>query len=287
MTREVEQLVSALERTRLRLAGTEDAAIRRLLTILADIEEQIVRSLQAGLRGTLTPSKAAELFAQISRISENGLLAQAEWLQEMLPRITTGALAMDGATLSVVGFSAETISETFAAFEGTDRYTALLNNGYQTWWNEVLGRNEEYLRTLQAELTRGGALNMSGKTIADNLVAARGKLDIEVADPQVWAERLVRTETTRIANDMHVAFAEEAGVETFINVGIADERQSDECAAASLLEPMTKEEWQAGPGLPPRHPNCRCDLVAWLAAWGFDLKEVQEAASREFEGAVA
>ena len=268
------EIIIAIERMKRRLSTIEDESARRLLTILIRTERTIALKLQRGLVSDFDLNKARELVNQISRISETGLFAQSDWLQQTIPDLMIGGLAVNRVMLGIAGFSAEDIVATFRGFEGTDAYTALLNQGYQTWWNEILGRNETYLRTLQSEITRGAALGLDGPSIAENLIEASKKLNLDVADPEVWANRLVRTEGTRLTNDIGVAFNEDVGIERFWNLGVADERQSDICAEASQQEPMTKDEWAASEfGLAPRHPNCRCQLIPWDDSWG-DVKEL-------------
>jgi hypothetical protein len=81
------------------------------------------------------------------------------------------------------------------------------------------------------------------------------------------AARVVRTETGRVDNAVSVGFAEAAGVDEFVNLGVRDTRQSEECRIASGAPKMTIEKWRRfysdglyiGPA--PRHPNCRCRMA--------------------------
>jgi len=268
------QAVIAQRRT---LSSIEDMAARRLAQLLMDLEREIATALQRGLAGPASAGRMRELINEINGIFESGILQQADWMQREIPRAVQGLFKLEQAQLGATGFSLETIRDSWNAWGQTDKYVELLNEGYRNWWTQVLQRNEAYQSMLQGELTRGMALGLDHRTIANALIDRGRVIGVEMGNPEVWARRLVRTETTRLQNDISVSFSEEMGLTLFWNLGIADERQSDICAEASEQEPMTMDEWAASEwGLPPRHPNCRCDLLAWSNDWGLDYREVNQ-----------
>jgi len=230
--RKINELINALERAKHRLTLLEGGAAQRLMSILVDVEAEMIAALQDGLRGSFNLQKASALFNEVTRISENGLFAQQGWLQAEIPQVLRGALAIDQAQLGFVGFSAEDIRASFAAWEESNAYRELMNTGWQRWWNEVVGRNETMLRGLQKELTRGATLGLDGKTMSASLIESAKTMKLEVTNPQVWANRIVRTEMNRMSNDIHMGFAQEIGVDKFYNFGIGDARQSEICAEA-------------------------------------------------------
>lgn len=71
------------------------------------------------------------------------------------------------------------------------------------------------------------------------------------------AARLVRTETMHHLNDANLQAMKDAGVKQIKEVVTLDERTSDQCAPhQGMVHDIDK-----APGL-PRHPNCRCTMVA-------------------------
>ncbi len=274
-----------LERAKRKLMLLQDEQAKALLRIILGIEADIAKATQVGLMGTFDRNRAAQILNELGRISENGLLEQRDWLTQQIPELNKAGFAIIETNLSVSGFAAENIRDTFAAWEKTNDYRQRLQAGYQSWWNEIVARDEQLRRVLQSEFTRGAALGLDGATMEKKLIESTKKLDINVADPERWANRIVRQETNRITNDIHVGFAAEIGIEKFWNFGIPDDRQGPLCAEASQQEPMTLDEWAASKyGLPPRDEdwgNCRCDLMMSIESPDFDLKELQELAYAE------
>lgn len=270
-TRELDRLYALT----LRIEGKAGQELARLLLAM---ERDVVAALQAGTAGAWNMARARELFNEINRIAESGLLEQAQWLQGRLPDMIAPAARTYAATAAISGFSAETMLDSWRAWERSDGYMQMLNAGHQRWFNEIVMRNEELRQLLQNEITRGMSLGLDGKTMAKRLIEGADRLSVDMGDPEVWANRIVRTEMTRINNDIATGFAQESGFKLFYNLGVADDRQSEICAEASQQEPMTLEEWVASPwGVPDRHPNCRCELLAWSDEWGLDFEDVKPA----------
>lgn len=78
------------------------------------------------------------------------------------------------------------------------------------------------------------------------------------------AERLVRTETSRMHNDATLRGYKTMGVEQYTWLGTLDARTCKLCGALDgkhfkLSEAIT------GKTLPPRHPNCRCTTIAYYS----------------------
>lgn len=99
-------------------------------------------------------------------------------------------------------------------------------------------------------------------TLADAQgVPLRGRIN-----PEAFGRAVTRTAFNEISNAASVRLGAEAGLDHYINIGVADDRQSDICYAASQRGPRTLQEWsRSKEGAPPRHVlNCRCTLQAVL-----------------------
>ncbi len=274
-----------LERAKRKLMLLQDEQAKALLRIILGIEADIAKATQAGLMGTFDRNRAAQILNELGRISENGLLEQRDWLTQQIPELNRAGFEIIETNLTAAGFAAENIRDTFAAWEKTNDYRQRLNVGYQTWWNEIVARDEQMRRLLQAEFTHGAGMGLSNEAMAARLIESTKTLDLNITDPERWANRIVRQETTRISNDIHTGFAKEIGIELFWNFGIPDDRQGPDCATASQADPMTLDEWAASEwGLPPRdedYGNCRCQLMMYSEDFGIDVREIQDMAYEE------
>ena len=72
------------------------------------------------------------------------------------------------------------------------------------------------------------------------------------------AHVIARTEMNAVDNRFIQSHAKAHGFELFVNQNGAP--VSDECIAANAAGAMTLEQWDAGLGRPPRHPNCDSSL---------------------------
>lgn len=91
-----------------------------------------------------------------------------------------------------------------------------------------------------------------------------------------WAERLVRTEGMNAYNVDHDAAIEYAnanrpdGDEEYLRRwdASADPRTCPLCSALDRTVTTIGGTFSGGIASPPRHPCCRCVVLAWLARWG-------------------
>lgn len=82
------------------------------------------------------------------------------------------------------------------------------------------------------------------------------------------ARTIARTESIRIAADAEAVKIKELGFETFVfNRNPVDDRTSAVCDRAVSASPMTLETLDNVHGRPPRHPNCRCSIIAGRPEW--------------------
>lgn len=77
-----------------------------------------------------------------------------------------------------------------------------------------------------------------------------------------------RTETVRIQSQLQDALGEEAGLDygrSFLNWFLTDHHEL--CLWAEAMGWAPVQDFLAGPGLPPRHPNCGCSWQRGLKDW--------------------
>jgi len=159
----------------------------------------------------------------------------------------------------------------------------LISASYNRWIQRIPGETLKAERGLQEALTKAILKGESAQDAARRLLASSDftkafqtagqflRRDVAFSNlpvieqkiaPLHRALRVIRTEIGRVDNVTGISFAEAAGFSKFINIGVGDDRQSDECAAATAADPMTLAEWSANLGIAPRHPNCRCGMAA-------------------------
>ena len=76
------------------------------------------------------------------------------------------------------------------------------------------------------------------------------------------AERLIRTEVSRMHNDATLRGYKASGVEWYTWLGTLDARTCELCGALDGQH-FRLSEAVTGKTLPPRHPNCRCTTIAY------------------------
>lgn len=85
---------------------------------------------------------------------------------------------------------------------------------------------------------------------------------------QERAEMIARTETVRIQTQLQLNLADEAGLDygrSYINWLLTSHAQ--ECLWAEAMGWVPLVELRLGPGLPPRHISCGCNLQTGLKDW--------------------
>ena len=74
------------------------------------------------------------------------------------------------------------------------------------------------------------------------------------------ADRIVRTELTRIQNQAAKDTYEAAGVDYYEYLAVEDDRTSEECAELNGKQ-FRFCNAVVGVNFPPMHPNCRCTII--------------------------
>lgn len=131
-----------------------------------------------------------------------------------------------------------------------------------TFSDRVWKNQDKLLNELNTTIKKGV---MTGKSTSQMAMELSRTMDSKLYE----ASRLVRTETMHHLNTVNIASMKESGVKQVKEVVTLDERTSKDCEShEGLIWDIDK-----APEL-PRHPNCRCVLVAYI-----DVDKVAE----EFE----
>lgn len=157
----------------------------------------------------------------------------------------------------------------FATMPSQAIETILKNPWSGKQFSERIWNNTDILAEQLTEILTSGF--MTGKSI-DKM--ARELRDITHVGKYV-ATRLIRTETTYMANAAEIESYKECGIEKYIYIATLDLRTSKDCRE---LDRQVFEVLKAvaGENLPPMHPNCRSTTRAYL---GPDtLKNIQRRA---------
>ena len=111
-------------------------------------------------------------------------------------------------------------------------------------------------------------------TLKEGLLSGKGTYRIaeELADNmdcgKYAAQRLVRTETTHVYNEVDRKKYNEAGIEEYEYLACLDERTSEICKRLNGKR-FKVDDAKPGVNYPPMHPNCRSTTVAVLDnVWG-------------------
>ena len=118
----------------------------------------------------------------------------------------------------------------------------------------IWGRTDKITQVLQEELL---VQFMTGRSYRKTAQA----IEEEMASGAMEARRLIRTESTYIANQSELLSYKECGIEKYRFLATLDMRTSAICAEMDGKE-FEISEAEAGKNLPPLHPWCRSTTVA-------------------------
>lgn len=119
--------------------------------------------------------------------------------------------------------------------------------------SRIWNNRDKLVNTLQEELTNGFINGSNPKVVARNL---RNKIDATKAN----SERLVRTESTFVANRSILQRYKDAGIKKYEFVAHIDERTSKVCNDLNK-KIFDIDDYQEGVNAPPMHANCRSRVV--------------------------
>jgi len=299
--RTVEDLVNSIARDVLAL---EDATLRAIIPALVDARHELERDLRAWLADH---SDGAERFtAQDLRRALASVDAALETISESRPQMESAmvAAARAGATMAVDHIRSE-LAMHATQFGASVRPTKLSSAAVMARaQHEIIPRiatsAARYVQTVREDMRHQFALGLvRGENFEQltnrlrrlggprGLVALRGiagdpGAQVEhiaeglFARYRHWAERVVRTEVINAYNVEHVAGIEELNDELAADGQTALQQRWDStpdfrrCSLCAALDGQVRaigDEFAPGVLRPPRHPNCRCVVVAWDPSW--------------------
>ena len=139
---------------------------------------------------------------------------------------------------------------------GRERISEILayNWSGKLFSERIWGRGNEVNQKLKTEILTGFLTGRSYETTAK-------EIERQMSSGAMEARRLVRTESTYVANISEIESYKECGVEKFRFVAVLDMKTSELCAEKDGME-FDVENAQTGTNVPPLHPWCRSTTVA-------------------------
>ena len=267
-----------LQRFAVELTAHSEKAAQQWAKLSSRTEQALLRILD-GSTEPASPQEAARILAELRKVLGGAStvalrLADTDALSVM--RLGYGSqadyFAKAYGARDALSVRAGRIAQTFRRYDGLLQDGAILRGPYWQiergrWAREFEDRAREVTGRVQRDLTK--AIGTTGETTPRDIAASVRPL-IEGStgrmDAETWARSFARTNQQQLYGDFAEQLAIDAGIDKFINVGVPDDRQSQECYEASQQPPMTMAEWDGwtasnGKGGRPgsRHVfNCRC-----------------------------
>jgi len=279
----------AIRKYRRDLLAQSDESSRKLASILVKQERAILRRIAIEGDTPILRAQRVRVTSALHRIVLEGNADVARWLRGELPKGGLNGLGLQASAIKqAFGVTdwrevpSARIRDTFLSFEDAIRSGSILPGSdaelalkYAGKWTDRMGNA---LEKIQSKVVGATARGESWIEVANAIQDDLGMLKINGHQAiDVFARGYTRQVLTLIANKTSTRSAQMAGIDRFINAGVPDDRQSEECAEASAMDAMTLEEWNAHPvRSPPRHEeNCRCLLMGVVSEVQEEL--VQEA----------
>ena len=139
------------------------------------------------------------------------------------------------------------------------RIDEILRNNWsgKHYSQRIWGNTQKLAENLKSDLLSGMLSGKSGRKIAEDISKRYG---VSIKN----AERLVRTETTYIANQSELESYKESGIEKYRFTATLDSRTSAVCQELDGQE-FPVSEAQAGVNLPPMHAHCRSTTISVIS----------------------
>lgn len=139
---------------------------------------------------------------------------------------------------------------------GRERISEILayNWSGKLFSERIWGRGNEVNQKLKTEILTGFLTGRSYEATAK-------EIEKQMSAGAMEARRLVRTESTYVANISEIESYKECGVEKFRFVAVLDMKTSELCAEKDGME-FDVENARTGTNVPPLHPWCRSTTVA-------------------------
>ena len=265
------QLTALLEEQRGIMEVLAQKVARPTESALLKTQARIVQSL-ARFEGTVdTASRTAALNTARRIVADAGLEAAQRMKDDAPGIIKAGAMRTRELTELLVprGDRLDAIVSTFMSFEksieekrafalGSVKLQAFMDKYTVDWESGWSGT----IKGLQAKFTQGAVSSLDWRVISRTIVNESGALVVPGGmDAETFATMFARTKVTEIDNLTARAMGDEAGLELYVNLGVPDDNQSEDCYDATNAGAMTMTDWaDSAYDEPPRHPNCRCML---------------------------
>jgi len=257
------------------LLNAADPHSRELARIISGIESRYLRLLDRGSE-RITRETANRITATLNRIVLEATPEMRAYLEDTLRDGALSGLQAQAQFIKTqfgvtdwANVPAARVRDTFRVFEEGIASGRLIRVSdpkvFARWTAEWSDHWAETSRGLQRSFIEGVVMGKSWLDIAHEVTDDLGELKIAGRmNADDFARGFTRAKLTEIANEASVRGAIEAGLTLFVNQGVPDDRQSEQCAAASEYPAMSMRDWNASPEAPPpRHVlNCRCLLMA-------------------------
>jgi hypothetical protein len=255
------------------LDAAEDEMARRVLAALVEIDGALLHELMdAG--GVLTEARAAEIVAAMRRVAADELEALIAALPEYTQDVLVGAMRSPESYAKALAASPSkslpdyrALAATLRAVHDPDRMRQIIAGPLDSASRLIIERYEAAIgavgRKMAAAAVQGQHSSDVAAALADEAFTLNvGALGAGEINDEAFARMLSRTVIAESDNAVARAEGESLGLTLWVNIGVPDAAQSEECEAASNAGAMTRAEWAASYGEAPRHPNCRCELIA-------------------------
>ena len=236
----------------------EQEEYHRLLAEIATLPDgEAKRRLQARAASGAYAYRISQKEAMRAHVE-----AQAAALGVAVERETNAALLDAGA--QSIGSTREDLVKAGLGYAFTGEVRDVVEEILHTPWNgsnyaSRVWKNTEALQKLLDDTIMSGFL--SGRS--PKAIAAEVAERMDVAYYQ--AERLVRTEVSRLQNATALGEMQRAGIEEYEWLGTLDKRTCKACGAMDGQRFLVKDA-KVSVNLPPLHPFCRCTIVPYLGA---------------------
>lgn len=268
-----EQIQRIIARYRAMLEKANGSAVQAAERVAERMDRAIVRAMEDGSYSVDTEA-LNRLLTSARRTLSNGNRQIRMVLEDHVPTVAdlsmnhqaAAIVAMQGAAPNAL--SDLRVIDAFSYFERAIADKSIVRSSapyVERWaaqWNDEWTK---VARKVQAEFTRGLATGANNRDIAKGLVSDLGRLEINgKINNEDFAREFIRTSSGEMYQSFGLQIASEAGLDLFVNIGVPDDRQSEECYQACQEGAHTMEWWLASPeGPPKRHVfNCRCFLQA-------------------------
>ncbi len=256
-----DSMIRKVREAKLRLISASEAEAVVFERLARKTEADIIRLLQTG-DYELTTKEYNRLMGELARLLGRGNGHFNKLRAEVMPRLARLSVRRQSHLIAEMygakrwqGVSSRRVVEAFRGLNQSPRMKIALRSSFVEWRGTWDARWDAVRKTINGTLQEGIISGLSNQDMAKRLMSTGSIGDLAgVGNPEHFAFSLARTEMSDLQNRLSVAINQEIGIKKYANVGVADERQSDQCYQACQQKPMTLKEWNAWRyGPPGRH----------------------------------